>query len=947
MPSASQPSTIAYSNPRRTSPENSITLRHHRLAREASKRNASMRSMPMKIPKPSITNSPRRNSSDESNDTRVSDPRRWFDNSNRNVYSTMDSSMDVDPPYFQKQSESSTYRYVQSNQQTALPHVVTDSSVAEDYRGVIDDLTIENQRLKEELKRYRQMGPDALRRDKLFEVKVHGLPSRKKRQLENALRDFTASLEGSSARTSPARKKDKLKSVKGLDSTSKHASSSSGSNNRANQADSAYASMSTGAGSLDPTLPTKLSRTRSANNNTVERYLQDIPEGLLSRSTALTEKDKKKLVVRRLEQIFTGNGLGHTKHTSFPLAPAINEEAVGMSGTSNDKLPLPMTAAANASREAHILPQPNKKQSHSRDNVSPSHSNEDVAISRNATGSGSGSNHKEFDTTASDSKVPEQRATRPNDLDPDRPSIPSENMDYIRHLGLVAPEERQYSASDVAPDAEGWVYLNLLCSMAQLHMLNVTPAFIRSAVNERSRLFQLSPDGRSIRWRGGGDGTRFSSDDSGHSSKHGNSSPESDGTNEEDQRKRLKVQPSGNNATVSEPSKLVPQVSSSSDEFHYKPMFARHLTSSSDEQPSLGDETASSIGLADDSNLGMASRWNYSGISGMSQRKRRRDGAIIYYTGAPFCTDLSGDYGVASNGTSDEGSPDQSVPEMGRSGSHSSIPFKPLSEYDSHRVMMDLDFTSHDAASDETGDTDEIQADFPWSDLKQSARLMNLEASGLGGVTPDDHFVIAVSTRRPKFTEEAHQPRRRPTLAKSEPLEAAISKNTADSIVARLAIMSTGSPIPLISPVMQLENKIDIQYLGGVIHRLPAVPLPPPAFYFGSASSSFDSVSSDFDESADDVIGRRLLLQTGEDGYLANEELSSDDEEDEHSDDEGELGVSGSTSPNNVGEIPGFASQGLGRRSSVMVSDMSKVTTGSSVATAGGAMSDHSSMGDL
>src|SRR5690349_15516782 len=68
-------------------------------------------------------------------------------------------------------------------------------------------------------------------------------------------------------------------------------------------------------------------------------------------------------------------------------------------------------------------------------------------------------------------------------------------------------------------DADGWVYLNLLCNLAQLHIINVTPAFIRAAVSEKSTKFQLSPDGQKIRWRGGTHGTRFSSDSGNNSSK--------------------------------------------------------------------------------------------------------------------------------------------------------------------------------------------------------------------------------------------------------------------------------------------------------------------------------------------------------------------------------------------------------------------------------------------
>jgi RNA:NAD 2'-phosphotransferase (TPT1/KptA family) len=92
-------------------------------------------------------------------------------------------------------------------------------------------------------------------------------------------------------------------------------------------------------------------------------------------------------------------------------------------------------------------------------------------------------------------------------------------MKYFRHLGLVPPELILTTSArpndDVRPDAEGWVYLNLLCNMVQLQTANVTPDFICKAVLGMSARFQLSPDGRKIRWHGGTDGTELNSDSSG------------------------------------------------------------------------------------------------------------------------------------------------------------------------------------------------------------------------------------------------------------------------------------------------------------------------------------------------------------------------------------------------------------------------------------------------
>ncbi|ORY67226.1 frequency clock protein, partial [Pseudomassariella vexata] len=776
----SQPPPVTYKNPRRTSPENSITLRYHRLARDAARRNS-----PTVVPKISFVGS-RRNSSGESNDTGVSDAKKWFNRSNENANAVFDSTMDVDPPFYQKETDSSNedgmkyavpsqspaYNFVQSRNQGLVRPGLAHSSSADDYRSVIDDLTVENKKLRDELRRYKQMGPDSLRREKLFEVKVHGLPSRKKRELEAALRDFTTSLDGSSTSASP-RAKDKLK-AQGKSSMSKHASSSSGSQSRPVPTDSAYASISTGPTSSSASIPGRLVR-HGLSEQSVERYLKDIPEGLWPKSTIMTEKDKKKLVVKRLEQLFTGKGSDQLHQQTLSLVPPPISEEVEMR-TNNGGI-----ISAEATREAQILPQLSEKISHSRDNVS-SNSNGDQSDPKDGgNASGSGSDGPNSNDPPSGKQVPEQRPTRPHDLDPDRIQVPSVNMEYIRHLGLAAPEteaQKRYSSKDVSPDAEGWVYLNLLCNLAQLHMFNVTPAFIRAAVTEKSRQFQLSPDGRKIRWRGGAEGTRFSSESSGSNSPRASEGDTSDGSHGANQRKKQKtvaVARGENDVMITEPSKFGPQVSSSSDSFHYKPLFVHQQSSSSDEQPSFDDETPGSFyGAPEESNFGMNSRWNHSGVSGLSQhqRKRRRDGAIIYYTGAPFCTDLSGDLSEVSpdgsynnhNLTSldkkgNSASPAAAfditaakAPKLERTTSGSSIPFKPLSNLVSHYAMMDLDFAPPELTPDESYESDDLDAKFPWSDAKEpniSPQLVDFEASGLAGITPEDHFVVSMSTRRP------------------------------------------------------------------------------------------------------------------------------------------------------------------------------------------------------
>lgn len=101
-------------------------------------------------------------------------------------------------------------------------------------------------------------------------------------------------------------------------------------------------------------------------------------------------------------------------------------------------------------------------------------------------------------SVASSSKPREQRATTLAELDPNREQNAMDNMDYIRRLG---PPETKIDPT-MQDTSRGWIYLNLLSSMAQLHLINVTPKSIKSAVANSTDKFQLSDDGRRVRWIG-------------------------------------------------------------------------------------------------------------------------------------------------------------------------------------------------------------------------------------------------------------------------------------------------------------------------------------------------------------------------------------------------------------------------------------------------------------
>lgn len=815
------------------------------------------------------------------------------------------------------------------------------SSSAEDYRSVIDDLTIENKRLKEELKRYRQFGPELLRKDRLFEIKVHGLAGSKRRELESTLRDFAASLEGSPA-TSVQRKKGPKHAnrLQGSSSNSKHASSSS---SHSRPVDSAYASMSTGRSSTGPnansiSLKPSFGRTKSSNDHKVETYLQEIPEGLFPRPVAMTDKEKKKLVVRRLEQLFTGRMPGKhrlSRRKSLLSAPEPNPSVAHAP-----------TQDTEPCREARI----EAGKMTSAENLSASNSNGENDTGGDRTGSGSGSNeHNGQYASPQTGELSEQRATRPRDLDPDRVQVPAENMQYIRHLGVTAPKdlgETRFKPQDVSIDAEGWIHLNLLCNLAQLHILNVTPGYIRSAISERSTKFQLSRDGRKIRWRGGVEGTKFSSDSSGHSSQRSPETEGTDGSNEDGQRKRQR-----RSDQVSDPSsrsqnqaKLVPQNSVSSEGFHYKPLFLHNRSSSADTSM---DETGSqaSFGAIENSNMNSRSTGFVSGSGSSPRKKRRNDGAIIYYNGAPFCTDLSGDPGDVSPATylasssQDHASKSTHVesPSLNRTSSGSSLPCRPLAD---GPEQTDIVVDEEPELINDDGELSESEAgfEFPWCNDPETPQLKplepRLEPCGLGGVTPEDHFAILVVTQQP-INSSGRARRHLVRFGTNE---------TAESISSRIVSLADASSHP--SRRHNHPSRIPVQVVAQRYKGLKPLPLPPPAMFYPpftetteSEDSGFEDGSAEEEEDSDvdmggfEAISQRVNPKQSDQDFLTREAPHSDVDDDAHS-------LDAETAPK-ASFRPGVRKMSHGsRRSLIQGMDIHPDSSG---ATAGGEASGYSS----
>jgi len=501
---------------------------------------------------------------------------------------------------------------------------VAHNNGVDDYRNVIDDLTVQIHKLKAELRRYKEKGPKTLRTDEVFEIKIHDVPKRKKGELEDILREFAAGL-GGPFQSSPSQK-NSSKHTKGSQTCSGSCSNShlqlSASGGNAPITDSGYASMSTGAVSSGNTPGrTPIGSRIKVSEQILTDYRSDTPEGLLPRQVSATDKERKKLVVRRLEQLFTGTGKttsSHAGHAGAASSTGNGALATALANGTSQKVQQTQTFALTATepqREARIMPL--ERQDVEREGQS--WHNEFTPNSDGGHDETNGSRH------------PEQRPTQPTDLDPDRVQVPSENMEYIRHLGFGTPDlssSQHELLQNAHPDASGWLYLSLLSNLAHLHLLNVTPSFIRYAVMEISTKLQVSHDGRKVRWRGGSEGTKLSSDESG-----AQRSSDTEGASDSNTGVPCKRQKSGSSAGADiNRGSLSTETSKS---FQYTPLFAQQEPPSAQTESTIDGKSSSLRPLGGDE-VEQSQRGG-SECTASNSRKRHHDGVIVFYKGTPFC----------------------------------------------------------------------------------------------------------------------------------------------------------------------------------------------------------------------------------------------------------------------------------------------------------------------
>lgn len=624
----------------------------------------------------------------------------------------------------------------------------------EEFRGVIDDLTVKNKKLREKLKKYEKLHCSHLQEEKLFEVRVHGLPVQRKLELEQLLRGFAASLGESSNMPGFAPNPEPTTIL--LDPLPSLHEPSSSSNSYSKPHDSTYASVSASGRTLNSqSNPNNITNSEKpgSKGHDVRSYLHDIPSGIIPRrSPFISTKAKRNVVVRRLEQLFTGRG-GVSKdydqsHQQQEVSRSAAQVERGGSGAGEGRFDgegvreariLPITALNVAVRGADSNPS-----SHARDQ-------------------NDGEEGRSEGELPNREGMPDQRPTRPLDLDLHRAQIPAENIQYIKHLGLASPVA---ASSPGAGSLNGWVYLNLLVGMAQLHTLNVTLGFIRKAIVDISTKFELSANGRKIRWIGGNKGTRLSSDSGESVGPTRGILPENDQMaarrHSTRGRRRGKLgsevqsdaidtsQVSNYNSSVGfaepdpRPCFLAPPNSATS--FRYKPLFSRRVSSEDEDCYIHDDDSYTSSRKVEHSNvLDSFSRGAQAPALKSNVTGRKEGGPIIFYKNANFCTDLSGDLNYDSR---DNVTFTQYVKDpIGRDecqGGRVGHDLEKILLYKSCELPENVEVETDSSCLTDTCLTLEDMNLFDTDDAPNRIQPVYFEVSGLGGVQPQDNFCVEV-----------------------------------------------------------------------------------------------------------------------------------------------------------------------------------------------------------
>ncbi|KAI9850134.1 MAG: hypothetical protein M1830_007062, partial [Pleopsidium flavum] len=271
------------------------------------------------------------------------------------------------------------------------------------------------------------------------------------------------------------------------------------------------------------------------------------------------------------------------------------------------------------------------------------------------------------------------------------------------------------------------------------------------------------------------------------------------------------------------------------DNFDYKPLFLH--TPSSQEEDDYGLQTSNSLASSrlagdDTSTVSYSATVQYPRTTANSPEQKLGDGPIIFYQGATFCTDLSGD----RSGVSYDGA--ECAQQM-----HGPIGCAPSTSEDISVDGEDVRGSfgkfqmSHDWIECEDDDTGFRISDFDFQTMQSidndlvydGAAPLELEASGVGGVEPLDNFTINVQVRH--FGSSPGQSSR--------------------EVLRSLRLQSLSAVGRRISGNKPTEPVVRSEIVSATKTNHPPSSLPPPSYFFLPLSSSDSDNDNNTDSDSD------------------------------------------------------------------------------------------------
>ncbi|GAA6049479.1 hypothetical protein JCM3770_007359 [Rhodotorula araucariae] len=372
------------------------------------------------------------------------------------------------------------------------------------FRDIVDELTLQNQRLKARLKRFESARvPTNLRNERLFEVRFFdGLPKQRRREIESFLTDYVQTLSSSASSGDLVSSSSRVNAT-GESSNHGHTESTS---------------------SLGATLRSLRSSERELLGR--EALLAagggGAPSGARSASgsgsgsgSGLRKRSRETELPPAMEP------LGATPVPTMPDPPALLRRPTDIFPPERDVLAAPSFSGVEprstmgTGSGMRISDPTTKKRKRAHDSPEAATSPERPqrvrrAVSREGSMSSSTSGtpdpeRLEFlivemierlfsESLPTDAQDPSQ-SPPPNPLHSEPQPLPAQSLTNTAYLRAMLESEEAHARG-------GWLYLNLVSTMAAMHRLNVSIGTVRHALRTKSSLIEVSEEGNKIRWKG-------------------------------------------------------------------------------------------------------------------------------------------------------------------------------------------------------------------------------------------------------------------------------------------------------------------------------------------------------------------------------------------------------------------------------------------------------------